>query len=117
METACSRFRKERFLCKIKEGKDFRGVVLVYVAQGNPQPDAEIAEKRLFWTGTSPAFSPVIYCRRRSADTPPGNGVIPERGPTCNIFLNSPNHRSPNHASFDARATRFVSTSLAAENR
>ena len=38
---------------KIEEGKDFRGVVLVYVAQGSPQPDEEIAEKGRFWMETS----------------------------------------------------------------
>ncbi len=36
----------------------YLSVVLAYVAQGNPQPDAEIAEKRPFWTGTSPTIDP-----------------------------------------------------------
>jgi len=36
-----------------REGKGFRGDVLVYVAQGIPRPDAEIAEKGRFGTGTS----------------------------------------------------------------
>ncbi len=74
-ERRSSRFRKERFLCKVKEGKDFRGVVLVYVAQGNPQPDAEIAEKHLFWTGTSLHFSRGSCCQF-SRETSP----IRERG-------------------------------------
>ena len=47
-----SRSRNERFFFKIKEDKDFRGDVLWYAAQGNPQADAEIAKKRRFWTGT-----------------------------------------------------------------
>jgi len=47
-----SRCGNERFFCKIKEGKDFRGGVLGYTAQGNPPPDAEIAEKRRFRTRT-----------------------------------------------------------------
>ncbi len=53
----------ERFFCHVKEDKDFRGGVLAYAAQGNPQSDlsacgllaqagAEIAKKRRFWTGT-----------------------------------------------------------------
>jgi hypothetical protein len=40
-------------LCKVKEGKDLRGGVLLYAAQENPQPDAEIAKKRRFRTRTS----------------------------------------------------------------
>ncbi|GAG18666.1 unnamed protein product [marine sediment metagenome] len=47
-----SRGGNERFFCKVKEGKDFRGDVPLYVAQGNPKPDAEIAKKRRFRTGT-----------------------------------------------------------------
>jgi hypothetical protein len=38
---------------EVKEGKGFRGDVLVYVAQGILRPDAEIAEKGHFGTGTS----------------------------------------------------------------
>jgi hypothetical protein len=52
-ERRSSRFGNERFFCKVKENKDFRGDVLEYVAQGNPQFDAEIAKKRRFRTGTS----------------------------------------------------------------
>jgi hypothetical protein len=51
-EQRSSRFGNERFFCKVKENKDFRGDVLEYVAQGNPQFDAEIAKKRRFRTGT-----------------------------------------------------------------
>ncbi len=48
-----SRCGNERFLCKVKEGKDLRGGVLLYAAQENLQPDAEIAKKRRFRTRTS----------------------------------------------------------------
>ena len=37
---------------EVKEGKGFRGDVLLYVAQGILRPDAEIAEKGPFGTGT-----------------------------------------------------------------
>ena len=44
---------KRAIFRKVEEIKDDRGVVLVYVAQGPPQIDEEIAEKRRFGTGTS----------------------------------------------------------------
>ena len=47
-----SRCRNERLLCKFQEDKDFRGGVLEYAAQGNPQSDDEIAKKRRFWSRT-----------------------------------------------------------------
>ncbi len=52
MGTAWFPMADARFFCTIKEDRDFRGGVLWYAAQGNPQPDAEIANRR-FWTGTS----------------------------------------------------------------
>jgi len=52
-KTGSFRFRKKWFFCEIEEGKDFRGVVLAYVAQGNSKPDAEIAKKRSFRAETS----------------------------------------------------------------
>ena len=39
-------------MSKVKEDKGLCGGVLLYAAQGNTQSDAEIAEKRRFWTGT-----------------------------------------------------------------
>jgi len=33
---------------KVKAGEDFRGGVLLYAAQGNPKPNAEIAAKIRF---------------------------------------------------------------------
>ena len=56
-ELRSSRFRNERFLCKFQEDKGFRGGGLEYAAQGNPQSDDEIAQKRRFWTRTSWLFS------------------------------------------------------------
>jgi hypothetical protein len=47
-----SRFRNEGFSSKVQETKGLRGGVLLYVAKGNPQVDAEIAEMRRFWTRT-----------------------------------------------------------------
>ena len=50
--------RKRVIFRKLQEIKGFRGDVLVYFAQGNPQIDAKIAKKHRFRTGTSPYFSP-----------------------------------------------------------
>jgi len=44
--------QKRAIFREIKEIKGFRGGVLLYAAQGKPQIDAELAEKRRFWTGT-----------------------------------------------------------------
>ena len=49
--------RKRGIFRKFEEGKDFRGDVLAYVAQGSPQADDEIAEKGRLRTETSPEYS------------------------------------------------------------
>jgi len=74
-----SRCGNERFLCKFYEDKDFRGGVLEYAAQGNPQSDNEIAKNRRFRTRTSPHFSPAFCCgwRAPQIENPAGHGTSP----------------------------------------
>ncbi len=47
-----SRFGNELFFWKVEEDKGFRGGVLEYAAQGNPQSDEEIAKNGRFGMGT-----------------------------------------------------------------
>ena len=48
LATAQFSVQKRAIFCKVKEGKGLHGGVLVYTAQGNPKPDAEIAEMGRF---------------------------------------------------------------------
>ncbi len=82
----------ERFFCHVKEGEAFRGGVLAYAAQGNPQTDlsacgppaqagAESAKKRRFWTGTSSSWRRLDVTPHASMPQPKSDPNPPRTDP------------------------------------
>lgn len=79
----------ERFYRMIKENKDFRGDVPLYVARGNSQFDAEIAKKRRSRTrtGYSPSSTLVHVVVRPMNENPTNPRTLRTPSPLSRSLL------------------------------